>query len=84
MNDIHDFALEIEYNAKLAEYRDREVNIQKERLTPDEIDYLLAKGYTLTVELDNILQQLREQGLVTHGQVVKGFDIEPQQLSLAS
>ena len=38
MNDIHDFALELEYNAKLSEYRDWEVNIQKERLRPDEID----------------------------------------------
>jgi hypothetical protein len=83
MNNINDFALEIEYNAKLAEYREWD-NIQKKRLDPDEIDYLLAKGYTLTVECDNVLKQIRDRGLVTHSQVVKGFDIEPQQLSLAS
>jgi hypothetical protein len=84
MGDIQPFALEIEYNSKLKEYRQWEVDIQKERLTAEEIEYLLAKGYTLTVECENILQQLRGQGLVSHKQVVLGFDIEPQQLLIAS
>jgi hypothetical protein len=83
MEDIQTFALEIEYNMKLKDYRQWEVDIQKERLTVEEIEYLLAKGYILTVECDNILQQLLKRGLVSHRQVVLGFDIEPQQLKLA-
>jgi hypothetical protein len=83
MEDIQTFALEIEYNMKLKDYRQWEVDIQKERLTVEEIEYLLAKGYILTVECDNILQQLLKRGLVSHRQVVLGFDIEPQQLNLA-
>ena len=86
MNNIHDFALEIEYNAKLKEYRDWEVKIQKEyeHLSTEKTNQLIAEGYRLTIECDNLLQQLRAKGLVSHTQVVLGFDIEPQQMAIAS
>ena len=68
MNNICDFALEIEYNAKLKEYWEWEVEIQKDynHLSTENADHLIAKG------------------LVSHEQVVRGFDIEPQQMALAS
>jgi hypothetical protein len=88
MGNIQTFVLKIEYNAKLVEYTEWVVEIQKEHLTGQlttrQINNLIDEGYNLTVECDNLLQQLRERGLVTHDQVVKGFDIESQQLSLAS
>jgi hypothetical protein len=81
MDNIHDFALEIEYNAKLVEYREWEVEAQKPHLTTEELIYLEAKGITLEYECNQAMQKIRAKRTVTHTEGYLGFDTEPQQLA---
>jgi hypothetical protein len=76
--------LKREYNAKLKEYRDFEVEAGMDGLDKSELEYLEAKVLFLTVSCNHLITKIRGREVVTSKRARVGFDLEPQQLPLAS